>query len=68
VPSGTPAEIVKEVGQQVRQIVALPEIQSKIYEMGFEPVGSTEAEFEQALNADLEKWRKIVKDGNIRLE
>jgi len=68
VPTGTPAEIVKEVGQQVRQIVALPEIQSKIYEMGFEPVGSTEAEFEQALNADLEKWRKIVKDGNIRLE
>jgi tripartite-type tricarboxylate transporter receptor subunit TctC len=66
--AGTPAEIVKEVGQQVRQIVALPEIQSKIYDMGFEPVGNSEADFAQALNAELEKWRAIVKDSNIKLE
>jgi tripartite-type tricarboxylate transporter receptor subunit TctC len=67
-PAGTPPEIVKEVGQQVREIVALPDIQAKIYDMGFEPVGNSEAEFAQGLNAELEKWRAIVKDSNIRLE
>jgi tripartite-type tricarboxylate transporter receptor subunit TctC len=67
-PAGTPSEIVKEVAQQVRQIVALPEIQSKIYDMGFEPVGNSEVEFEQGLNAELEKWRAVVKDSNIKLE
>jgi tripartite-type tricarboxylate transporter receptor subunit TctC len=67
-PAGTPAEIVKEVAQQLRQIVALPDIQSKIYDMGFEPVGNSEAEFAQALNTEIEKWRAIVKDSNIKLE
>jgi tripartite-type tricarboxylate transporter receptor subunit TctC len=67
-PAGTPVEIVKEVAQQVRQIVALPEIQAKIYDMGFEPVGNSEAEFAQGLNAELEKWRAIVRDSNIKLE
>jgi hypothetical protein len=36
--------------------------------MGFEPVGNAEAEFEQGLNAELEKWRAIVRDSNIKLE
>lgn len=67
-PASTPADVAKEVSQQVRQIVALPEIRSKIYEMGFEPVGNSEAEFEQGLRAELEKWRAIVKDANIKLE
>jgi len=67
-PAATPPEIVKEVAQQVRQIVALPDIQAKIHDMGFEPVGNTEAEFGQGLTAELEKWRAIVKDANIKLE
>ena len=67
-PAGTPADIVKEVTQQVRQIVAMPDIQAKIYDMGFEPVGNSDAEFAQALTAEIEKWRAIVKDSNIKLE
>lgn len=67
-PAGTPAEIVGEVAQQVREIVALPDIQAKIHDMGFEPVGNSEAEFAQGLSAELEKWRAIVKDSNIKLE
>jgi tripartite-type tricarboxylate transporter receptor subunit TctC len=67
-PAGTPPEIVKEVARQVREIVALPDIQAKIYDMGFEPVGNSAAEFAQGLSAELEKWRTIVKDSNIKLE
>jgi hypothetical protein len=35
---------------------------------GSRPVGNSEAEFAQGLNAELEKWRAIVKDSNIKLE
>lgn len=67
-PAGTPADIIEEVTQQVRQIVAMGDIQSRIYDMGFEPVGNSDAEFAQALTAEIEKWRAIVKDSNIKLE
>jgi tripartite-type tricarboxylate transporter receptor subunit TctC len=67
-PAGTPADIVREVTQQVRQIVAMPDIQARIYDMGFEPVGNSDIEFAQALTAEIEKWRAIVKDSNIKLE
>ena len=67
-PAGTPAPIVDKWVQEIRRIVAMPDVQQRIYQMGYEPVGSSNTEFAQFLQADLQRWTKIARENNIRLE
>ena len=67
-PAGTPAPVVDKFVQEVRRIVAMPDVQAKIYEMGFEPVGSNSSEFAKVVASDLKAWGKIVRDNNIKLD
>jgi tripartite-type tricarboxylate transporter receptor subunit TctC len=67
-PAGTPAPIVDKFVQEVRKIVAMPDVQAKIYDMGFEPVGSTNAEFAQVITSDLQKWGAVTRANNIKLD
>jgi tripartite-type tricarboxylate transporter receptor subunit TctC len=67
-PAGTPAPIVSKFAQEIRRIVALPDVQAKILEMGFEPTGSSSAEFSRTVANDIQKWGRIVRENGIRLE
>jgi len=67
-PAGTPAPIVEKFVQEVRRIVALPDVQAKIHGMGFEPVGNTNTEFARVIASDLQAWGRIVQDNGIRLD
>ncbi|WP_029309990.1 Bug family tripartite tricarboxylate transporter substrate binding protein [Cupriavidus metallidurans] len=67
-PAKTPPAIVEKYTQEIRRIVALPEVQKKILEMGFEPTGTTSAQFSDLISSDIKRWGKIVRDNNIKLE
>jgi tripartite-type tricarboxylate transporter receptor subunit TctC len=67
-PAGTPAPIVDKWVQEIRRIVQLPDVQARIYQMGYEPVGNTNTEFAQFLQADLQRWTRIARENNIRLD
>lgn len=67
-PAGTPAPIVDKYVQEIRKIVQMPDVQAKIAQLGYEPVGNTNTEFAQFLQADLQRWGKIVRENNIRLD
>ena len=53
---------------EVARIVNEPDIRALIAGQGGEPVGNTPEEFGVIVRADLAKWKKIVKDANIRVE
>jgi tripartite-type tricarboxylate transporter receptor subunit TctC len=36
--------------------------------MGFRPVGSTPAEFAARIEAEIARWAKVIRDGNIQAE
>ena len=67
-PAATPPAIVDKFMLEVRKIVAMPDVQARIYDMGFEPVGNTRAEFTQVIASDLQKWGAVVRANNIKLE
>ncbi len=67
-PAGTPQPIIDKWSNELRQIVAMPDVQKKIYDMGFEPGGSSPAEFAQVIANDLQKWGAVVRANNIKLE
>lgn len=67
-PANTPAPVVEKFSNEIRKIVAMPDVQAKIYEMGFEPVGNSSKEFAGVVEADLKAWGKIVRENNIKLD
>jgi tripartite-type tricarboxylate transporter receptor subunit TctC len=59
-PVGTPPEIVNKLQAAVAKVLAQPEIRQLLAQQGSEPVGSKPAQFKQFVDAELEKWRKLV--------
>jgi tripartite-type tricarboxylate transporter receptor subunit TctC len=68
VPSGTPKEIIAKINAEVTNIMAAPEMKSRILDQGFFPVSMSVGETEKFISADVERWGKIIRDGNIKPE
>ena len=67
-PAGTPPAVLDKWVQEVRRIAQMPDVQRRIHDMGFIPVGNSGAEFAKDLTAEIEKWRAVVKANHIKLE
>jgi len=65
VPKGTPKAIVDLLQHEVSAIVKTPEMQAKMLPLGFEPEGTTSAEFAAYVKADVAKWKKVIADAKI---
>jgi tripartite-type tricarboxylate transporter receptor subunit TctC len=67
-PAGAPAAIVDRWSREVQRITALPDVQKRIVDMGFLPVGNSSAEFARVIDSDLQRWRTVVKANDIKLD
>ena len=67
-PAGTPADIVRKVEDGIKQAVAAPDIRAKLENLGMEVRTGTSDELRKLLNSDIEKWSKLVKEKNLKLE
>lgn len=67
-PKGTPEAVVQRLQKEVKEIVAQPDVQQRLTELGAEPVGSTSAEFAAFLKSETSKWSKVIKDANIKAD
>jgi tripartite-type tricarboxylate transporter receptor subunit TctC len=67
-PAGTPKEIVARVNQALTRILGQPDVLDRLRTDGYDPVGSTPEEFARVVARDIATWRKVVKDGNIKVE
>ena len=67
-PAGTPKPIVDRLNTELRAIVAKPEVQAYWEKQDTQTMSMTPAESEAFINADIEKWTKVVKAANIKLE
>ena len=68
VPAGTPKEIVARLNAEATKALADPGVRGKLDAQGFNVVGSTPEEFLAFARAESEKWAKVIRDYNIRVE
>jgi len=68
VPAGTPKEIVARLNAETTKALADPEVRGKLAAQGFDVVGSAPEEFLAFARAESEKWAKVIRDYNIRVE
>lgn len=65
-PAGTPADIVNKLSTEVVAILKSPEMNDRLSKEGADPVGNTPAEFARHIQAEIEKWRKVIQAAGIR--
>jgi tripartite-type tricarboxylate transporter receptor subunit TctC len=58
---GTPRELVQKISSGVSRALKSPDLADRMIQLGMEPVGSTPAEFEALIRAEIEKWARVVK-------
>jgi tripartite-type tricarboxylate transporter receptor subunit TctC len=67
-PAGTPPEIVAKLSAEIARIVALPDVRERLAALNYDPVGSTPAELGRTIDAEIVKWKRVVKESNYKAE
>jgi tripartite-type tricarboxylate transporter receptor subunit TctC len=68
-PAGTPADVIVKMNTAIREVVASKELRAKMINLGFEPDATkSPAEAAQFIRTERNKWAKVVKERNIKVE
>jgi tripartite-type tricarboxylate transporter receptor subunit TctC len=67
-PAGTPEDVLEKIHTDVVRVLEMPEIREKFVTMGAGAVGNTRAEFGARMNADSEKWARLIKEAHIKVD
>lgn len=68
VPTGTPQPIVRQINKDMLQLMQTPKMQEVLATTGFAAVGSSPEAFRSKVRTELDTWRKVVKENNIKGE
>ena len=67
-PANTPPAIVAKLNSEMVKIGALPEIRERLEKIGFTPVLDTPEEFGARIRSEMEKWGKVVRAANLKIQ
>ena len=68
VPAATPAEIVTRLNAEIGRALAETAIRERYAQAAMEPVGGAAADMARLLRGDYDKYGRLIKDLNIKLE
>jgi tripartite-type tricarboxylate transporter receptor subunit TctC len=67
-PAGTPAAIISRLNSEIVSAIKTPEIRDFITREGAEPVGSTPQELGAYLKSEIERYTKVARAANLKVE
>jgi tripartite-type tricarboxylate transporter receptor subunit TctC len=67
-PTGTPADIIAKLNQEIARILADPQIAKSFSSQGAEPSATTPAGLATYMRNEHERWKKLIKSANIKTE
>ncbi len=68
VPAGTPKDIVEKLHIDIVAVLAMPDIQERLAQLGAVVVGSSPEQFATWNRNEIAKWAKAIKDSGIKGE
>ena len=68
VPAGTPKDIVALVNREIAKIIATPDMQARLTELGYEPVASSPEEFARRIKTEIATWAGVIRAAHIKPE
>jgi tripartite-type tricarboxylate transporter receptor subunit TctC len=67
-PAGTPPDIVNRLQEEVAKALNTPAMKEKLLAQGAIPSGNTPQQFTTFINAEHEKWAKVVKASGAKVD
>ncbi|WP_219214874.1 Bug family tripartite tricarboxylate transporter substrate binding protein [Variovorax boronicumulans] len=67
-PAGTPPAVLKTIQQAIAEAVKQPEVNKQMLDLGAQPVANTPEAFAALVQADVAKWREVVKTTGVKLD
>jgi tripartite-type tricarboxylate transporter receptor subunit TctC len=67
-PTGTPREAIQRLNDEMRAILAMPEVRVRFVDLGFDVVGNKPEEFAEFLRLENVKWKKIAEIAGTKLD
>jgi tripartite-type tricarboxylate transporter receptor subunit TctC len=67
-PAKTPPEIVSRLNAECVKVLGLPDVKARFAELALDTVGSTPAQFDQWIRAEIDRWGKVVRQQKITIE
>jgi len=64
-PAGTPQAVLSKLSSALGKALRNETVRERYRSMGVEIIDSSQAEFAAFVRADLEKWRRVAREGNI---
>ena len=68
VPAATPAPIVSRLHDEIRKILAQPDMQKRLTGFGMEPADLSVAQISAFQKAEVDKWAQVIKAANIKVD
>ncbi|HEX2011398.1 MAG TPA: tripartite tricarboxylate transporter substrate binding protein [Roseateles sp.] len=68
VPAGTPAEVVQRLQREIAASTASIAVREQFGRLGLETLGGTPEQFSQQIRSDIDKWGRVVRAAQIRVE
>ena len=67
-PAGTPRAIVDKIQGDVATALSVPEVRERFVSQGAEPGGNTPDQFSAFIKGEIEKWARVVKISNAKVD
>ncbi len=67
-PKATPAPIVARLAREIHDMVRTPDVQARLIDMGFIPLGNSPEEFAANYRRELPVWKTLVEQSGARLD
>lgn len=66
-PAGVPPPVAARLNMELVKIIRSPEVRERLTGWGVNVIGSSSAEFEAFVKAEIVKWANVIKTANVRL-
>jgi tripartite-type tricarboxylate transporter receptor subunit TctC len=67
-PAGLPRPITDRLSQEAAGALRLPEVRERLATLGIDPVGGSPDEYRKFVQAEVEKWAKVIKTAGVKVE
>jgi len=67
-PAGTPRDVVARLNAETQKILAQPEVRERLEKEGAELIPGPPEKLAALIEADLDRWKKLIADANLQLE
>jgi tripartite-type tricarboxylate transporter receptor subunit TctC len=67
-PKGTPRPIIDRLNGAINRFLQDPDMKKNLDGQGMAPSGGSPEKFDKRIRNDYERWVKVVKDANIKVE